>query len=44
MEWLETRWDDPVQRAQLLKWMWIVSTAFMFLGFAVMGYLLFWPK
>ncbi len=41
MEWLERTWAVPERRARLLKWMWIVSTGFMLLGFAAMAYLLF---
>lgn len=44
MEWLEARWNDPERRARLLKWMWILSTGFMLLGFAVMFLLVFGPK
>ena len=41
MERLERAWANPEHRAQLLKWMYIISTGFMLLGFAVMFYLLF---
>ena len=44
MEWLQARWDDPVQRVRLVKWMWFISTGFLFLGFAVMFYLVFFTK
>lgn len=44
MEWLEARWADPVQRARLLRWMWLVSTGFTIFGFAVIAYLLFLAK
>lgn len=44
MERLEAAWEDPEQRARLLKWFWIISTGFMLLGFAVMGYLIFVKK
>jgi hypothetical protein len=41
MERLERAWANPERRARLLKWMYIISTGFMLLGFAVMFYLLF---
>jgi len=44
MERLERAWDNPEQRARLLRWMWIVSTGFTLLGFAVIFYLLFVQK
>lgn len=44
MERLERAWDNPEQRARLLRWMWLVSTGFTLLGFAVIFYLLFVQK
>lgn len=44
MERLERAWDNPEQRARLLRWMWLLSTGFMLLGFAVMFSLLFVQK
>lgn len=41
MERLERAWQAPEQRARILRWMWLVSTGFMLLGFAVIFYLLF---
>jgi hypothetical protein len=41
MERLERAWENPEQRARLLRWMWLVSTGFTLLGFAVIFYLLF---
>ncbi len=38
---LEKAWENPEQRARLLRWMWLISTGFLVLGFAVMFYLLF---
>lgn len=44
MEWLERTWANPEQRARLLRWMWLLSTGFMLLGFGVIFYLLFVQK
>ncbi len=44
MERLERAWENPEQRARLLRWMWLISTGFVLLGFAVMLYLLFVQK
>ncbi len=44
MGWLEARWNDPVQRVRLLKWMWFISTGFMLFGFVVIFYLMFVQK
>ncbi len=44
MERLERAWENPEQRARLLRWMWIISTGFTLLGFGVMFYLLFVQK
>ncbi|MEK6988184.1 MAG: hypothetical protein AABX97_08860 [Candidatus Thermoplasmatota archaeon] len=44
MERLEAAWEDPEQRARLLRWFWFISTGFMLFGFAVMAYLLFFAK
>ena len=41
MERLERAWANPEHRARLLKWMYLISTGFLLLGFAVMFYLLF---
>ncbi len=41
MERLERAWANPEQRARLLRWMWLVSTGFTLLGFAVIFYLMF---
>ena len=44
MERLERAWENPEQRARLLRWMWLISTGFTLLGFAVIFYLLFAQK
>ncbi len=44
MERLERAWQNPGQRARLLRWMWLVSTGFTLLGFGVIFYLLFFQK
>lgn len=44
MEWFEARWNDPRQRARLLRWAWLISTGFTLFGFAVIFYLLFVAK
>ena len=44
MERLARAWENPEQRARLLRWMWLVSTGFTLLGFGVIFYLLFFPK
>jgi hypothetical protein len=44
MEKLERAWENPEQRARLLRWMWLLSTGFALLGFAVIFYLLFVQK
>lgn len=44
MERLERAWDNPEQRARLLRWMWLISTGFLVLGFVVMFYLVFVQK
>jgi hypothetical protein len=44
MERLERAWDNPEQRARMLRWMWLVSTGFTLLGFAIIFYLLFVQK
>ncbi len=44
MERLERAWENPEQRARLLRWMWLVSTGFTLLGFGVIFYLLFVQK
>ena len=41
MERLARAWDNPEQRARILRWMWLISTGFMLFGFAVIFYLLF---
>ncbi|HEY7588520.1 MAG TPA: hypothetical protein VIB49_07240 [Thermoplasmata archaeon] len=41
MHRLEAAWEDPAQRARLLKWAWLISTGFTVFGFAVILYLLF---
>ena len=41
MERLEQAWANPEHRGHLLKWLYLISTGFMLLGFAVMFYLLF---
>ncbi len=41
MERLADAWEEPERRARLLRWFWFISTGFMLLGFAVMGYLLY---
>ncbi|MGQ0796714.1 MAG: hypothetical protein ACT4OI_02440 [Methanobacteriota archaeon] len=33
--------DDPVRRARLVRWFWLLSTGFTLFGFAVIAYLLF---
>ena len=44
MERLEKAWDNPEQRARLLRWMWLISTGFLLFGFAVIFYLLFFQE
>ncbi len=44
MDRMAKAWDNPEQRARLLRWMWLLSTGFMLLGFAVILYLLFVQK
>lgn len=44
MEWLERAWENPAQRALILKWLWIVSTGFTLLGFALIFYIVFVKK
>jgi phage shock protein PspC (stress-responsive transcriptional regulator) len=44
MERLERAWENPAQRARMLRWMWLVSTGFTLLGFGVIFYLLFVQK
>ncbi len=44
MERLAKAWENPEQRARLLRWMWLLSTGFMLFGFAVIFYLLFVAK
>ena len=44
MERLARAWDNPEQRARLLRWMWLISTGFMLFGFVVILYLLFIQK
>ena len=44
MERLEKAWDNPEQRARLLRWMWFISTGFTLFGFAVIFYMLFVKK
>jgi len=34
------RYSDPARRARLVWWLWIVSTGFTLLGFAVILYLI----
>jgi len=36
---LQMRYSSPEERAKLMKWLWIVSTGFTLLGFAVIFYL-----
>jgi len=44
MERLEKAWENPEERARLLRWMWLISTGFTLFGFAVIFYLLFVQK
>ena len=44
MQRLERAWDNPEQRARLLRWMWLISTGFLILGFVVMFYMVFVAK
>ncbi len=44
MEWLERAWENPERRARILKWLYIISTGFTLLGFAVIFYLVFVQK
>ncbi len=37
---LARAWENPEQRARLLRWMWLISTGFMLLGFVVILYIL----
>ena len=32
-------WEDPASRTRLLRWLWLVSTGFTLLGFAIILYL-----
>ncbi len=44
MEWLTRAWENPEQRAVILRWMWFVSTGFTLLGFAIIFYIVFVQK
>jgi phage shock protein PspC (stress-responsive transcriptional regulator) len=44
MEWLERAWENPEQRAHILRWLWLVSTGFTLLGFALIFYIVFVQK
>ncbi len=44
MERLEAAWENPEQRARLLKWFYLISTGFMLFGFAVIAYLWLFAK
>ncbi len=44
MERLSRAWENPEQRARILRWMWLISTGFVLFGFAVMFYILFVQK
>ena len=37
---LQERYSKPEEQARLMRWLWIVSTAFMLFGFAVIFYLI----
>ncbi|HEX9339865.1 MAG TPA: hypothetical protein VF992_01655 [Thermoplasmata archaeon] len=37
-------WDDPTRRAKLLRNFWLISTAFTLFGFAVLFYLVLFPR
>jgi phage shock protein PspC (stress-responsive transcriptional regulator) len=39
LERMTERYSDPARRARLVWWLWLVSTAFMLFGFAVIFYL-----
>ncbi|HKZ99292.1 MAG TPA: hypothetical protein VJ326_06860 [Thermoplasmata archaeon] len=39
----QAAWEDPATRGRILRWAWLVSTAFTLLGFAVIAYLLVTP-
>jgi len=41
---LAARWDDPMRRARLLRWLWLVSTGFTLFGFGVILYRIFFPR
>ena len=44
MERLEKAWDNPEQRARLLRWMWFISTGFALFGCAGTCHRLFVKK
>jgi phage shock protein PspC (stress-responsive transcriptional regulator) len=44
MDRLAARWDDPMRRARLLRWLWLVSTGFTLFGFGVIFYRIFFPR
>ena len=41
---LAARWDNPTNRARLLRWLWAISTAFTLFGFGVIAYRIFFPR
>jgi len=40
MDRLAAAWEDPRHRARLLRHLWLISTGFTAIGFAVMSYLI----
>ena len=41
---LAARWDNPTNRARLLRWLWAISTGFTLFGFGVIAYRIFLPR
>lgn len=41
---LDAAWEDPAMRSRILRWAWLLSTAFTLFGFAVMFYLVLWGR
>ncbi|HYS99546.1 MAG TPA: hypothetical protein VEO20_02670 [Thermoplasmata archaeon] len=37
-------WADPLQRARLLRYLWLISTGFTMFGFAVIFYLVLFRR
>lgn len=41
LERMMQKYSEPQCRAKLLRWLWIISTAFTLFGFAVIFFLIF---